>query len=582
MRAIIEYIRMALSLLGKYKKDVQKGYIAAFFESGFTFVPYMLLFYIIAVRLKRELEPRDIIIISIVMLLSVVLRTICKRKQDQLQQNRGLYALTEKRLEISDHLSKLNMGYYSEANIGNISGVVAGGINLIEEVVYIQLGVAVSAFASWFLSVIFLFVFNIKLGLIYLLCSILGVIGLEISSKALSYGVYRRQDNLGLLSQAVLDFIQGLPTIKAFNMMKEKNTEIDYAIKKMGDDSVDHVIYASNLLIIYRVITNALTGLFCLGVIYLLQIGELELAWAIGFIVFSFILFKPIEILGNAGEFLSVGDAALKATWQILKEKMLDDKVNSLKIEEMKIEFKDVSFAYEEQEVLKDINFKIKPHSFTALVGESGSGKSTIASLMARFWDVEKGQILIDGRDIKDYPFSELMSNISMVFQDVFLFNDTIFNNIAFGNSEARRNEVIEAAKKARCHDFIMKLPAGYDTVIGEGGSSLSGGEKQRISIARAMLKDAKLVLLDEATAGVDPDNEKYIQEAIENLVKDKTLVVIAHRLSTIQNADQILVLEDGRIVERGTSEELIKQAGIYKNQYDYYQRLKEIEVLNE
>ncbi|MDO5713679.1 MAG: ABC transporter ATP-binding protein [Tissierellia bacterium] len=579
MKTIIDYIKTALSLLGKYKKDVQKGYIAAFFESAFTFVPYMLLFYIIAVRLKRELNGNDVVFISIVMVLSVVLRTISKRKQDELQQNRGLYALTEKRLEIGDHLSKLNMGYYSEANIGNVSSVVTGGINLMEEVVYMQVGIVVSAIASWVLSIVLIFILNLKLGGIYLFCSLLGLLGMRLVTKSMTYGVYRRQDNLGLLSQSILDFIQGLPTIKAFNMMKEKNTDIDAAIKTVGDDAVDHVIYASRLLTICRTLNNGLTGLFCLGVIYLLQNGDLGLSWAIGCIVFSFILFKPLEILGKAAEFLSVGDAAAKATWKILKEKTMKDVANDNKIQQMNISFRNVSFAYDEKEVLHDINFDIKPNTFTALVGKSGSGKSTITSLLARFWDVEKGEILIDGRNIKDYPFSELMDNISMVFQDVFLFHDTVFNNIAFGNDDAKKEEVIEAAKKARCHEFIMKLPDGYDTIIGEGGSSLSGGEKQRISIARAMLKKAKLILLDEATAGVDPDNEKYIQEAIEQLVKDKTLVVIAHRLSTIQNADQIFVLDEGEIVERGTAKELLQKNGIYKNQYDYYKKIKEVNV---
>lgn len=576
MKGLINYIRMALSLLGKYKKDVQKGYIAAFFESGFAFTPYMLLFYIISVSLNREIMPKDVYIVTIAMVVSVILRTFCKKKQDELQQNRGLYALTEKRLEITDHLSKLNMGYYNESNIGNISAVVTGDLSFMEEMVYVQLGVAVSAIASWIISIIFIFIFNLKLGILYLICSLIGLLALHFVNSAMVYGVYRRQENFGLLSQSVLDFIQGLPTIKAFNMIKEKNTDIDSVVKKVGDDAVDHVIHSSVKLSIYGVLYNVLTGIFSLGSIYFLQKGDLELPWAIGFVVFSFVLFIPIQLLGGAAEILSVGDAAAKRTWKILKEKTMKDSNNDLKIENMNLEFKDVSFAYDKKEVLKNISFKIKPHTFTALVGESGSGKSTITSLMARFWDIEKGQILIDGRDIKDYPFSELMNNISMVFQDVFLFNDTIFNNIAFGNDEANREEVIEAAKKARCHDFIMKLPKDYDTVIGEGGSNLSGGEKQRISIARAMLKKAKLVLLDEATAGIDPDNEKYIQEAIENLVKDKTLVVIAHRLSTIQNADKILVLKEGRIVEEGTSEELIKKDGIYKKQFDYYKKIKE------
>ncbi|MDO5755645.1 MAG: ABC transporter ATP-binding protein [Tissierellia bacterium] len=575
MRATIRYMKTALSLLGKYRKNVQKGYIAAFFESGLSFVPYMLLFYIISIIIVRDITPKDIIIVSIAMLVSVTLRVIFKRRQDRLQQIQGLYALTERRLDIADHLSKLNMGYYSEANVGNVSAVISGDITFMEELVFMQLGIGVSSIASWILTTIYIFVFNLKLGLVFVLCSLLAMFAIGLMNKAMVLGVYKRQDNFGMLSQVVLDFIQGLPTIKAFNMIKEKNTDVYEAIDKTQKDAVKMVLEDAPYLTSASAILNGLTGIFCLAVIYLLKIGELELYWALGFIIFSFVLFLPALLLGNSMEILSVGDAAGKRIWKILKEKTLPDQANDLKIKDMVVEFKDVSFAYEEKEVLKDINLTIKPHTFTALVGESGSGKTTITNLIARFWDIEKGQILIDGRDIKDYPFSELMDNISMVFQNVFLFNDTIYNNIAFGNDKVTKDEVIEAAKKARCHDFIMKLPKGYDTMVGEGGSNLSGGEKQRISVARAMLKDAKLVLLDEATAGVDPDNEKFMQEAIENLVKDKTLLVIAHRLSTIQNADQILVLKDGEIVERGTSEELIAQNGIYKKQYDYYRKIK-------
>ncbi|MDO5714898.1 MAG: ABC transporter transmembrane domain-containing protein, partial [Tissierellia bacterium] len=295
MKAIIGYIKMALSLLGKYKKDVQKGYIAAFFESGFTFVPYMLLFYIISVSLTREILPKDVYIVSIAMIVSVVLRTFCKKKQDELQQNRGLYALTEKRLEITDHLSKLNMGYYDESNIGNISAVVTGDLSFMEEMVYVQLGLAVSAIASWIISIIYIFVFNFKLGILYLLCSLIGLLALKLMNSAMAYGVYRRQENFGIISQSVLDFIQGLPTIKAFNMMKEKNTDIDSVIKKVEDDAVDHVNATLIKLQLYRIFNHVLTGIFAFGVCYFLQKGEVELPWAIGFIVFSFILFTPIQ-----------------------------------------------------------------------------------------------------------------------------------------------------------------------------------------------------------------------------------------------------------------------------------------------
>lgn len=226
---------------------------------------------------------------------------------------------------------------------------------------------------------------------------------------------------------------------------------------------------------------------------------------------------------------------------------------------------KDVS-DYQDKEVLHHINFAMKKNSMTALVGPSGSGKSTIANLLARLWDVKSGSVTIRGVDIRNVPLSELMDQISMVFQRVYLFQDTIYNNISMGKPDATEEEVYEAAKKAHCYDFIMALPDGFQTVVGEGGATLSGGEKQRISIARCILKDAPIVILDEATASVDTDNESYIQEAISELIKGKTLLVIAHRLNTIQNADQILVIDNGQIAQHGTHEELLEQPGIYQD----------------
>lgn len=576
MKAIINYIKNVMSIIGKYKKDIRKGYIAAFFEASFSFIPYMILFYIISVYIKRKIEIKDVFIVTTAMLISVIFRIFCKRAQDRLQQNRGLYALTEKRLDIANFLASLPMGYYTERNIGNVTSIISTDLSFIEEFVFMQLGLAISALINWIVSAIFVFLFHMKLGFIYIFISILGVLALKCMHHAMEFGARTRQDNFAYLSQSVIDFTRGLPTIKAFNMIREKNTDMEETVEKVQKDSLDFVKYGRRYLSFYQILTNIPTGLFIIAILLLMKSGGISIEFGIGFIVFSFVLFSPIILLGSSMEILSVANASVNRYKELFKEKPIKNSYSNKKIEKMDIEFQNVSFSYGNYKVLKDINLKIKPKTFTALIGHSGSGKTTIANLIARFWDVDRGKITINDIDIKKYSLEELMKNISMVFQEVFLFNDTIYNNIAFGNDDVTREEVIEVAKKARAHDFIMKFPRGYDTIIGEGGSSLSGGEKQRISIARAMLKNAKLVLLDEATAGIDPDNEKFIQEAIKNLVKDKTLIVIAHRLSTIQNADQIVVMENGRIVEIGTSEELISKNGIYKKQFDYYKKIKE------
>jgi ATP-binding cassette subfamily B protein len=239
------------------------------------------------------------------------------------------------------------------------------------------------------------------------------------------------------------------------------------------------------------------------------------------------------------------------------------------------IEFENVRFRYHNTDVLKNISLTIPEHSLVAFVGPSGSGKTTMTRLIARFWDVTKGAIRLDGRDIRMYNPDDVLACISMVFQDVYLFKDTILNNIRIGKKDATMEEIIAAAKKARCHEFIEKLSNGYDTMVGEGGSTLSGGEKQRISIARAILKDAPIVLLDEATASLDPENELYIQEAIDDLVQHKTVVVIAHRLNTVVHADKIVVLENGSIVEQDTHDELMRAEGLYRRMWDEQQKVR-------
>ena len=280
-------------------------------------------------------------------------------------------------------------------------------------------------------------------------------------------------------------------------------------------------------------------------------------------------IFNPLKSLYAESNNMTIVESCLDRIEELFAVEELPDKgkkeINTYESEYV-VEYKNVCFSYGKKEVLHDVSFGLKENSMTALVGKSGSGKSTIANLLVRFWDINSGTIYIGGIDIKELPLSVLMNQISMVFQNVYLFEDTIYNNILMGRSDATEQEVIEAAKKARCYDFVMELPNGFQTIIGEGGASLSGGEKQRISIARCILKDAPIVILDEATASVDTDNESYIQEAISELVKGKTLLVIAHRLNTIQNADQILVIDNGQIAQQGTHEELLKQPGIYQD----------------
>ena len=311
------------------------------------------------------------------------------------------------------------------------------------------------------------------------------------------------------------------------------------------------------------------TAVMALTSVLLYLSGDISLTVFLGMVLFLLNLFIPLRVIYMDSEKLTIMDQALDRINEVMSVPELEDegtqKVGSLSKAVPAVEFRNVRFAYDSRDTIRDITFKVSEGETVAIVGPSGSGKTTIASLIARFWDIDEGEILMGGKDIREIALSSLLEQISMVFQNVYLFKDTIYNNISMGRPAATKEEVYEAAKKARCYDFIMALPDGFDTVVGEGGASLSGGEKQRISIARCILKDSPIVILDEATASIDADNEAAIQQAISELCKGKTLIIIAHKLKTIQDADCIMVIDNGKIVERGNHAELMRIDGVYK-----------------
>ena len=302
-----------------------------------------------------------------------------------------------------------------------------------------------------------------------------------------------------------------------------------------------------------------------ISVMYAGLAGEIELTYVIIVAFLSMSIFGTVEPIADSAHVLAIINNALDKLEDLSEGGLLDSEGKNIKPENFDIEFKNVDFSYDnKRRILSDVSFRLPEGSTTAIVGPSGSGKTTICNLIARFYDVSSGSISVGGHNVKEYTCDSLLSNISMVFQNVYLFNDTIRANICFGRDNVTEAEMIEAAKKARCHDFIMELPNGYDTVIGEGGGTLSGGQKQRISIARAILKDAPIIILDESTASIDPENEHLIQGAITELSKGKTVIIIAHRLATIESVDQILVVDNGKLIEKGTHSELVLKKGKY------------------
>ena len=559
-----------LKLSGKYKCRIQGAFVCAFLESILSKMPIFLAFLVLSGFYQKTLTGTKCLYIGIGLVGVVAAQVIVHYLCDRLQSAAGYMIFTDKRMELGGHLRKLPMGYFTSGNIGKISSVLSTDMVFIEEIAMSTLGNMMSYMLSALILLVFMFFLDWRLGLAAAAVTLLACFTAKGMNEVSLKEAACRQDQSEHLTDAVLSFAEGISVIKSYNLIGEKSEELTGNFRRSRDTSTAFerkmTPWTRGLNILYAV---GIAAIFALSV-WLQQSGSLSLPYLLGVLLFVFDLFSPLKALYGEASRLTVMNAALDRIEAVLNETELPDKGTAHIPNESsgspEICFDNVTFAYQDKEVLHNISFSMQKNTMTALVGPSGGGKSTIANLLARLWDVKSGKVTIRSTDIRDVPLAELMEQISMVFQRVYLFQDTIYNNISMGKPDATEEEVYEAAKKARCYDFIMALPDGFQTVIGEGGATLSGGEKQRISIARCILKDAPIVILDEATASVDTDNESYIQEAINELVKGKTLLVIAHRLNTIRQADQILVISDGRISEQGTHDELIAKAGIYQD----------------
>ena len=570
---MIKIMHRLINSTGRYKGRIRASYITSFIKGIMMKVPMVLCFLAISLFMQDSMSKKYAIYLLIGVIVSVILEAAFEHITNVLESAAGYMVFADMRMKLGDHLRKLPMGFFTEGNIGKISSVLSTDMVFIEENCMAVLAELMTFMISQGLMIVMMFFMSWKIGLLTLVVTLIFIVVGNLMMKTTMDHSEKKQEYSEHLTDAVLDFVEGIGIIKSYNLLGERSKSLADNFKKSCDESIafeiDYGPWARALYITYGIGTSAVLGLGYM----LYNRGEIRPDYMVGLIIFLFDVFVSMKAYYGQIARLTVTSACLDRIEEVFNAEELKDKGRtelSRNVNENseagvpEIEYQGVTFGYTDKDVLKDVSFSVDQGKMTALVGPSGGGKSTIANLLARFWDVKTGSIKVRGRDIRDISLGSLMDNISMVFQRVYLFQDTVANNISIGRPDATREEIIEAAKKARCYDFIMNLPEGFDTVIGEGGASLSGGEQQRISIARCILKDSPIVILDEATSSIDADNERAIQEAISELCKDKTLLVIAHRLKTIKDADQILVISDGEIRERGTHEELLSIGGQY------------------
>ena len=565
---MIGMIKRILSVSGKYQGRIYGAMGFSFLKGLLVKVPIILTYFIVTAFIDGTLTKKTALYGAIALVASVILQAVFQYFADRLQSGAGYLIFANMRMKLGEHLRRLPMGYFTEGNIGKISSVLSTDMVFIEENCMMVLADMMNYLFSQAIMIVFMFVFDWRLGLASLAvtgCMVL--LGRSMMKNDLVHSD-EKQKAAEIQTQAVLDFTEGIGIIKTYNLLGDKSKELtdsfDTNCRVNLDFEFSHHPYKRGVFLIYGIGTVLMLTLSA----FLYSKGLMDMKYFFGMLLCLFDLFVPIKTFYDQEARLTVMSACMDRIEALFAEKELDDNGTQTLTESNapEIEYRNVTFAYDKKDILKDVSFKAYKGTMTALVGPSGGGKSTIASLLTRFWDVKSGEILLRGTDIRKLPLVALMDNISMVFQRVYLFQDTVYNNIALGRPDASHEEVIEAAKKARCYDFIMELPDGFDTVIGEGGASLSGGQAQRLSIARCILKDSPIVILDEATASVDADNESYIQQAISELCKGKTLLVIAHRLNTIAHADHIMVIKDGEIAESGDHKSLMDMGGIYHN----------------
>ena len=545
----------------KFHSSIWLGVLQAFFEA--LKIPAIAC--MARALLRGAVTTQDILLSFGIMLLSILGSGLIKAKSTMLQTEAGYDTCAKKRVEIAEHMRYLPMGYFNENSVGQITSVTTNVMENLENVATRVVMLVCEGLLTTSLIIVMLFFFDRRIALVLLAGFVIFLLANRLLQKAAGGLAGKKIEADEKLVEKVLEYLQGMAEVKAYHLTGLKSRELNDAIAANAKINTDLELTLISPMTVQNFIAK-LTGVCMVAFSCAFYCADtMDALTAVIMVISAFIVYASLETAGNYSALLRIVDVSVERAQAILDTPQMDITGEDIQPETRNIRADAVEFSYEKRKVIDGVSLQIPEKTTTAIVGPSGGGKTTLVNLLARFWDVDTGEVTLGGRNVRDYDMDSLMKNFSFVFQNVYLFHDTIANNIRFGQPEADMETVIAAAKKACCHDFIMSLPDGYDTVIGEGGASLSGGEKQRISIARAMMKDAPVIFLDEATANVDPENENELMRAIQALTAEKTVIMIAHRLKTVEHADQILVIDHGRIVQQGTHESLLAQEGLYK-----------------
>ena len=520
---------------------------------------------VIQALLNRNVTMRTLWTSLCMIVISLIITIIINMRATMLQTCAGYRACANKRIEIAEHLRYLPMGWFNDNSLGEVTAVTTNTMENMANIATRVVMVTTRGFLTSGIIAVMLLFFDWRMGLITLAGLVLFFTINAAMQRAEQTLAHRKFNADERLVSKVLEYVQGIAEVKNFDLTHDSTTQVHNAVEEARKASFAMEI-PSVLYMLVQFVINKLTGIaVCTAAILFYFGGTMTLTNCLLMLICSFILFEQLDSAGSFSSLFRSIDIGVDKANAILNVVPMDIDGEDQTPKREDIALSHVNFSYDSRSILQDVSLTIPEKTTVAIVGPSGSGKTTLCNLMARFWDVQSGSVSLGGRDVREYSYDNLIRNFSFVFQRTYLFSDTIANNIRFGRPDATLDEVKIAAKKARCYDFIMALPSGFDTVIGEGGATLSGGERQRISIARAIMKNAPIIILDEATANVDPENEKELMEAVSELTHDKTVIMIAHRLKTVQNADMIFVVDHGKIVQQGTHDELVAADGLYR-----------------